>query len=81
MTNTDNGRIFASHHLNPLHLYGLTAHWPRNTDGSLPTVPTSGDGPPTMSYKVDELMALRDSVSESAVSLDKFSDEEVIRGQ
>jgi hypothetical protein len=34
-----------------------------------------------MSYKVDELMALRDSVSESAVSLDKFNDEEVVRGQ
>ncbi|PVI08417.1 hypothetical protein DM02DRAFT_665765 [Periconia macrospinosa] len=32
-----------------------------------------------MSYKVEELLALRDSVSESAVSLDKFADEEVIK--
>ncbi|KAF3043408.1 meiotic recombination [Didymella heteroderae] len=30
-------------------------------------------------YKVEELLALRDSVSESAVSLDKFADEEVIK--
>jgi hypothetical protein len=42
-----------------------------------------GDGPPRMSlaYKVEELLALRDSVSESAVSLDKFADEDVIKGQ
>ncbi|KAF2746445.1 hypothetical protein M011DRAFT_404190 [Sporormia fimetaria CBS 119925] len=33
----------------------------------------------TMSYKVEELLALRDSVSESAVSLDKFADEDVIK--
>ncbi|KAF1956289.1 hypothetical protein CC80DRAFT_593756 [Byssothecium circinans] len=32
-----------------------------------------------MSYKVEELLALRDSVSESAVSLDRFADEEVIK--
>lgn len=31
-------------------------------------------------YKVEELLALRDSVSESAVSLDKFKDEDVIKG-
>lgn len=36
---------------------------------------------PTMSYKVEELLALRDSVSESAVSIDKFADEDVIKGQ
>lgn len=34
-----------------------------------------------MSYKVEELLALRDSVSESAVSIDKFADEDVIKGQ
>jgi hypothetical protein len=34
-----------------------------------------------MLYKVEELLALRDSVSESAVSLDKFADEEVIKGK
>jgi hypothetical protein len=34
-----------------------------------------------MSYKVEELLALRDSVSESAVSSDKFADEDVIKGQ
>lgn len=34
-----------------------------------------------MSYKVEELLALRDSVSESAVSIDKFADENVIKGQ
>ncbi|KAL1599712.1 meiotic recombination [Paraconiothyrium brasiliense] len=32
-----------------------------------------------MSYKVEELLALRDSVSESAVSIEKFADEEVIK--
>lgn len=32
-------------------------------------------------YKVEELLALRDSVSESAVSLDKFVDEDVIKGK
>ena len=32
-------------------------------------------------YKVEELLALRDSVSESAVSLDKFADELVIKGK
>jgi hypothetical protein len=32
-------------------------------------------------YKVEELLALRDSVSESAVSLDKFADEVVIKGK
>jgi hypothetical protein len=34
-----------------------------------------------MSYKVEELLALRDSVSESAVSIDRFADEDVIKGQ
>jgi hypothetical protein len=33
-----------------------------------------------MSYKVEELLALRDSISESAVSIDKFADENVIKG-
>lgn len=33
-----------------------------------------------MSYKVEELLALRDSVSESAVSIEKFADEDVIKG-
>ncbi|KAH7114412.1 hypothetical protein B0J11DRAFT_540935 [Dendryphion nanum] len=32
-----------------------------------------------MSYKLEELLALRDSVSESAVSIDKFADEDVIK--
>jgi len=34
----------------------------------------------TLAYKVEELLALRDSVSESAVSIDKFADEDVIKG-
>lgn len=34
-----------------------------------------------MSYKVEELLALRDSVSESAVSIEKFADEDVIKGR
>ncbi|KAF2029423.1 hypothetical protein EK21DRAFT_67734 [Setomelanomma holmii] len=34
-----------------------------------------------MSYKVEELLALRDSVSESAVSIDKFADEDVIKAE
>lgn len=34
----------------------------------------------SMSYKVEELLALRDSVSESAVSIEKFADEDVIKG-
>ncbi|USP74414.1 uncharacterized protein yc1106_01688 [Curvularia clavata] len=33
----------------------------------------------SLAYKVDELLALRDSVSESAVSIEKFADEDVIR--
>lgn len=35
----------------------------------------------SFAYKVDELLALRDSVSESAVSIEKFPNEDVIRGQ
>lgn len=35
----------------------------------------------SLAYKVDELLALRDSVSESAVSIEKFPDEDVIRGR
>ncbi len=35
----------------------------------------------SLAYKVEELLALRDSVSESAVSLDKFADEDVIKGK
>jgi hypothetical protein len=31
-------------------------------------------------YKVEELLALRDSVSESAISLEKFGDEDAIKG-
>jgi hypothetical protein len=34
-----------------------------------------------LAYKVEELLALRDSVSESAVSIDRFADEDVIKGQ
>jgi len=34
-----------------------------------------------MSYKIEELLALRDSVSESAVSIEKFADEDVIKGR
>ncbi|KAI8941382.1 hypothetical protein NX059_002605 [Plenodomus lindquistii] len=33
----------------------------------------------SFAYKVEELLALRDSVSESAVSIDKFADEDVIK--
>ncbi|KAI2487890.1 Atrophin-1 multi-domain protein [Pyrenophora tritici-repentis] len=33
----------------------------------------------SLAYRVDELLALRDSVSESAVSIEKFPDEDVIR--
>jgi hypothetical protein len=32
-------------------------------------------------YKVEELLALRASASDSRVSLDKFPDEEVIKGE
>ncbi|KAF2631996.1 hypothetical protein BU25DRAFT_417763 [Macroventuria anomochaeta] len=41
----------------------------------------TGNGSSVMApaYKVEELLALRDSVSESAVSLDKFADEDVIK--
>lgn len=35
----------------------------------------------SIAYKVEELLALRDSVSESAVSIDRFADEDVIKGQ
>jgi hypothetical protein len=35
----------------------------------------------SLAYKVEELLALRDSVSESAVSIDRFADEDVIKGQ
>ena len=35
----------------------------------------------SLAYRVEELLALRDSVSESAVSIDKFADEDVIKGQ
>lgn len=31
-------------------------------------------------YKVEELLAMRDSVSESAVSIEKFRDEDSIKG-
>ncbi|KAF2855986.1 hypothetical protein T440DRAFT_485148 [Plenodomus tracheiphilus IPT5] len=66
----------------------LTVHFPSisfevptlvHGDGWLPTLP--GGELPTMSlaYKVEELLALRDSVSESAVSIDKFADEDVIK--
>jgi hypothetical protein len=32
-------------------------------------------------YKLEELLALRGSVSESTVSLEKFGDEEAIKGE
>jgi hypothetical protein len=35
----------------------------------------------SLAYKVEELLALSDSVSESAVSIDKFANEDVIKGQ
>ncbi|KAL5116737.1 hypothetical protein ACEQ8H_005349 [Pleosporales sp. CAS-2024a] len=35
----------------------------------------------SLAYKVEELLALRDSVSESAVSIDRFADEDVIKGR
>jgi hypothetical protein len=34
-----------------------------------------------LAYKVEELLALRSSVSESAVLFDKFADEDVVKGQ
>lgn len=34
----------------------------------------------TLAYRVEELLALRDSVSESAVSLDKIDKEQALRG-
>jgi hypothetical protein len=40
----------------------------------------SRDGHFRTAYKVEELLALRDSVSESAVSLDKFPTEDAIKG-
>ncbi|KAF1915165.1 hypothetical protein BDU57DRAFT_548873 [Ampelomyces quisqualis] len=33
----------------------------------------------SLAYKVEELLALRDSISESAVSIDRFADEDVIK--
>lgn len=33
-----------------------------------------------MAYRVEELLALRDSVSESAISLDKIDKEQALRG-
>jgi hypothetical protein len=41
----------------------------------------SKPGPLRPAYKVEELLALRDSVSESAISLEKFGDEEAIKGR
>ncbi|EAT77529.2 hypothetical protein SNOG_14986 [Parastagonospora nodorum SN15] len=35
----------------------------------------------SLAYKVEELLALRDSVSESAVSIDRFADEDVIKAE
>jgi len=35
----------------------------------------------TLVYRVEELLALGESVSESAVSIEKFADEEVIKGE
>jgi hypothetical protein len=32
-------------------------------------------------YRVEELLALRDAISESVVSLDKFGAEQAIKGQ
>ena len=32
-------------------------------------------------YKTQELLALRDSVSETAVALDKFTDDEAVKGE
>jgi hypothetical protein len=34
-----------------------------------------------LAYKVEELLALRSSISESAVLFDKFVDEDVVKGQ
>jgi hypothetical protein len=36
---------------------------------------------PQQAYKVEELLAMRDSVSESAVSIEKFPNEEAIKGE
>ena len=35
----------------------------------------------TLVYRVEELLALRDSTSEPAVSIEKFTDKEVIKGE
>jgi hypothetical protein len=60
------------------------AHWTllflsTETDNALAYSYTKGYS--AMSYKVEELLALRDSVSESAVSIDRFADEDSIKGQ
>jgi hypothetical protein len=35
----------------------------------------------TLVYRVEELLALRDSVSESVAFIEKFADEEAIKGE
>ena len=35
----------------------------------------------TLAYRVEELLALRDSISESAVSLNKLDGEDALRGK
>lgn len=80
-------RIFASHPSLALLLVDTYTHWPlrisikSRVDCLLHSARAVLFGAMTLAYKVEELLALRDSVSESAVSIDKFADEDVIKGE
>jgi hypothetical protein len=80
-------RIFASHPSLDLLLVESYPHWSvrfafkHQVDGSLLFAESPRLNVMTLAYKVEELLALRDSVSESAVSIDKFADEDVIKGE
>ncbi|KAF2131328.1 hypothetical protein P153DRAFT_364925 [Dothidotthia symphoricarpi CBS 119687] len=62
-------------------LIGPLIPTPSHMDSSLSAYSVGGPSTMSLAYKVEELLALRDSVSESAVSIDKFADEDVIKGQ
>jgi hypothetical protein len=80
-------RIFTSYHLHSRQFSDSISTWPFVIDAplarQLAVCPPWADESPIMSlaYKVEELLALRDSVSESAVSIDRFADGDVIKGQ
>lgn len=82
----DHDRIFASYHLIPRRSTVSLPHWLGHINALLEqrlvACPSEGrTATMSLAYKVEELLALRDSVSESAVSLDRFADEDVIKGQ